>query len=425
MYSYLSGFGNNFATEAIPGALPQGQNSPQQAAHGLYAEQVSGSAFTMPRHSNQHSWLYRIQPSVMHGNFIKYKSGNNNLISAPFNNDCPPNQFRWSPVQLPNEPTDFIRGLNTFAGQGSPSELNGGAIHIYAINESMVDYFYNADGEILLIPQAGNLIIKTEMGNIELSPLEIAVIPRGIVFQIILKGDAAYGYICENYGHPFKLPDLGPIGSNGLANPRDFLVPTASYEDISGHFKLICKFEGNLWQADINHSPLNVVAWHGNYAPYKYDLSLFNTIGTVSYDHPDPSIFTVLTSTTSVVGMANIDFVIFPPRWMVAENTFRPPWYHRNLMSEFMGLIHGQYDAKQEGFKPGGASLHNRMSAHGPDANSFSLATNKSLKPEYLSNTMAFMLESSQVWRITDFALKHDSLQKNYMDCWHHLPKLF
>ena len=425
MINYLSGFGNHFVSEAIPNSLPQGCNSPQRAPHGLYAEQINGSAFTQPRHSNLRTWVYRIRPSVIGGEFKPYSiSNNNNLKSTPFNEICPPNQLRWNPLLAPTQPTDFLQGLTTMCGNGCTNSLIGGAIHIYSINQSMQDYFYNADAEILFIPQHGKLLLKTELGLLELEPLEIAVIPRGIKFQVVLPGGSAYGYVCENYGAPFKLPDLGPIGSNGLANPRDFLIPQAYFEQ-ANKTNLICKFEGNLWSAELPHSPLDVVAWHGNYVPYKYDLRKFNTIGTVSFDHPDPSIFTVLTSPTSTAGLANMDFVIFPPRYMVAENTFRPPWYHRNLMSEFMGLITGKYDAKPDGFLPGGASLHNRMSAHGPDGNACINAINAKLEPEYLANTMAFMLESSQVWRPTSFALNTPQLQANYIKCWQDIPVFF
>lgn len=425
MLNYLSGFGNHFSSEAIPGALPQGQNSPQKPPLGLYAEQFSGSAFTMPRHSNFRSWLYRINPSVKHGKF-NHMSRTTRWLSPPFNKMCSPNQMRWGKLIAPHEPTDFIHGLSTMVGNGCQTTQSGGAIHIYMLNKSMThSFFYNADAEMLFIPQTGGLLFCTEFGELELKPLEIAVIPRGVKFQVKLLSDTAYGYVAENYGVPFKLPDLGPIGSNCLANCRDFLYPTAKYENISGNFELICKFEGNFWSAKIDHSPLDVVAWHGNFAPYKYDLQRFNTIGSISFDHPDPSIFTVLTSPSATLGMANIDFVIFPPRWLVMENTFRPPWFHRNLMSEFMGLINGIYDAKPDGFVPGGASLHNRMSAHGPDANSSLNAMNKELAPEFLRDTMAFMLESFMPWMPTDFALNSPSLQENYINCWQDIPVLF
>ncbi|MFN0108291.1 MAG: homogentisate 1,2-dioxygenase [Blastocatellia bacterium] len=416
---YQSGFGNEFATEALPGALPVGQNSPQKAPFGLYAEQLSGTAFTAPRSTNRRSWLYRIRPSVLHKPFRQVS--NRQIRSMPFNEIPPtPNQLRWDPLPLPTEPTDFVDSLTTIAGN------DGIAIHIYAANRSMSDrFFYNADGELLVVPELGKLRFHTELGIVEVAPGEICVIPRGIKFRVELLGAEARGYVCENYGALFRLPDLGPIGANGLANPRDFQTPVAAYEDREGEFKLVAKFGGNLWEAEIGHSPLDVVAWHGNYAPYKYDLTRFNTVNTVSFDHPDPSIFTVLTSPTNTPGTANCDFVIFPARWVVAEHTFRPPYYHRNLMNEYMGLIFGQYDAKETGFIPGGASLHNCMSAHGPDADTFEKAIAAELMLQRYENTLAFMFESCSVIRPTRFAMETPALQHDYFECWQGLKKYF
>lgn len=422
---YLHGFGNHFQSESLEGVLVPGRNSPQKIPYGLYAEQLSGSAFTASRHMNLHSWLYRIKPSVLHGEFAQLK--HENLSAPPFNQIAtPPTQMRWNPMPYPQKECDFIASLFTLAGNGSVEMLNGAAIHLYAANASMKDYyFYNADGEFLIVPQEGRLLFKTEMGSLDVKPGEIIVIPRGIKFQVLLQDDKARGYVCENFGTPFRLPELGPIGANGLANPRDFKVPVASYEDQKGKFKLIAKFQGALWSADIDHSPLNVVAWHGNYAPYKYDLNQFNTINSVSFDHPDPSIFTVLTSPSPIPGIANVDFVIFPPRWMVAHDTFRPPYYHRNIMNEYMGLIDGIYDAKETGFLPGGGSLHNCMSAHGPDAEAFEKATQADLKPEYYDNMLAFMFESQQVWRLTPQAMHAAFRQTDYLQCWQGLKGNF
>jgi homogentisate 1,2-dioxygenase len=428
---YQSGFGNEFATEAIPGALPAGQNSPQKAPYGLYAEQFSGTSFTSPRATNRRTWTYRIRPSVTHKPFRQIS--NNLLRSSPFDETpITPNQLRWDPLPLPlaapagASPTDFIEGLITMAGCGDLIGQTGAGIHIYACNASMRDrFFYNADGEMLLIPQEGSLLIRTELGALEVAPGEIGVLPRGLKFLIELPDGVGRGYVCENYGAQFRLPELGPIGSNGLANARDFLAPVAAYEESEGDFRIVAKFQGNLWEAAIDHSPLDVVAWHGNYAPYKYDLARFSAIGAVNFDHPDPSIFTVLTSPSDTRGVANVDFVIFPPRWIVAEHTFRPPYFHRNVMSEFMGLIFGQYDAKEEGFTPGGASLHNCMSAHGPDAEAFEKASGADLKPQRYEDTLAFMFESRYVIRPTKFAMETDALQKDYFDCWTGLKKNF
>lgn len=422
---YMSGFGNEFATEAVEGALPRGQNSPQQVAHGLYAEQLSGTPFTAPRAANRRTWCYRIRPSVVHP---PYQPLENKLLrSTPFDEvPTSPNQLRWSPIAIPSEPTDFVHGLRTIAGNGDSTVHSGVAIHVYVANRSMTDrYFYDADGELLIVPQLGRLSMHTELGRIELSPGEICVIPRGIKFRVELLDQEARGYICENYGSMFRLPDLGPIGANGLANPRDFKTPMAGFEDRDGKSKVVSKFCGQLWQADYEHSPLDVVAWHGNYAPYKYNLDNFNCINTVNFDHPDPSIYTVLTAPSEIPGTANCDFVIFPPRWMVAEHTFRPPWFHRNFMNEFMGLIRGEYDAKAEGFVPGGASLHNCMSGHGPDAETFARASQAELKPVFTGDTMAFMFETRFVCKPTKFAMDTAELQHEYYTCWQELKKNF
>ena len=422
---YQSGFGSEHATEALPGALPQGQNSPQRAPYGLYAEQLSGTAFTAPRHANRRSWLYRLRPAVVHGKFRALDA--RLLRTAPFTEAiAPPTQLRWDPLPLPTEATDFIAGLVTLAGNGDVSLQTGIGIHMYCCNRSMRGrYFYDADGELLIVPQEGALSLATELGRMHVQPGEIALVPRGMRFQIELDAAAARGYVCENYGAHFRLPELGPIGANGLANARDFLAPLAAFEDLEGELELVAKFGGGLWSAPIDHSPLDVVAWHGNLAPYKYDLARFNAMNTVSFDHPDPSIFTVLTSPSDTPGTANVDFAIFPPRWMVAEHTFRPPWFHRNMMSEFMGLIHGVYDAKAEGFLPGGASLHNCMSGHGPDAATFDRASKISLTPHKIENTLAFMFESRYVIRPTPFALESVQLQDDYLDCWRGLVKHF
>jgi homogentisate 1,2-dioxygenase len=422
---YQSGFGNEFATEAVPGALPAGQNSPQKVAHGLYAEQLSGTAFTAPRGQNRRSWLYRIRPAVVHGAFAAYEQSRfHNLFG---HEPVPPDQLRWNPLPLPGSPVDFVDGLYTMGGNGYPAAHSGVGIHMYAANASMQGrFFYDADGELLLVPQQGRLVLATELGVLEVEPQEIAVIPRGVRFRVELPDGASRGYVCENFGGLLRLPDLGPIGANGLANPRDFLAPNAAFEDVEGDFELIAKFQGNLWRAPIGHSPLDVVAWHGNYAPYKYDLRRFNAIGSISFDHPDPSIFTVLTSPSEVPGTANMDFAIFPPRWLVAQHTFRPPWFHRNVASEFMGLVHGAYDAKAEGFAPGGASLHNCMSGHGPDAATFDKASNADLsKPDVIADTMAFMFETRSVISPARQALEAAHRQRDYQDCWVGLEKHF
>lgn len=423
--AYQTGFGNEFATEALPGALPEGRNSPQRVAYGLYAEQLTGTAFTAPRSHNRRAWLYRIRPAAMHTRFVMLEGGrlHNRFAEVP----ADPNQLRWDPLPIPVAPTDFIDGLETMAGNGSAAAQCGIGIHVYAANCSMQGRFFcNADAEMLIVPQQGRLRLASELGVIEIEPQQIAVVPRGIRFRVDLLDAAARGYVAENFGSAFRLPDLGPIGSNGLANARDFETPVAAYEDVEGEFELLSKFQGRLWTATIKHSPLDVVAWHGNHVPYRYDLRRFNTVGSISYDHPDPSIFTVLTSASDTPGTANIDFAIFPPRWLCAENTFRPPWFHRNIASEYMGLIHGEYDAKAGGFVPGGSSLHNCMTGHGPDAATFDKATrNETSQPDHITDTMAFMFETRAVIQPTRQALESPQLQHDYIECWQGLRKHF
>ena len=418
---YQSGFGNHFATEAVPGVLPVGRNSPQRAPHGLYAELLSGSAFTAPRAENRRTWMYRRQPSVVTGAYqphahARWTTGAAGGVAAP------PDPLRWRPFPLPTAPTDFVDGLATLCANGDADAQVGMAALVYTANRSMERRaLVNADGEMLLVPQQGRLRITTELGVLDVQPGEVALLPRGLAFRVALP-DAdpgpARGYVAENYGAPFRLPELGPIGSNGLANPRDFLAPVAACEDGAGGCELIKKFGGRLWRNEQPSTPFNVVGWHGNLAPLKYDTAHFMALGSISFDHPDPSIFTVLTSPSDTPGTANGDFVIFPPRWLVAEDTFRPPWYHRNLMSEFMGLVHGQYDAKPEGFKPGGASLHNAMVPHGPDAEAFARASAAPLAPHKLEHTLAFMFESRYRFVPTAWALEGGSLDTGYARCW-------
>jgi homogentisate 1,2-dioxygenase len=423
---YMSGFGNGFETEALPGALPIGRNSPQKCPYGLYAEQVSGSPFTAPRTTNERSWLYRIRPTVAHlGRFRKADIGL--WRTAPCcEAEVPVVPLRWDPIPLPERNVSFPEGVHTMTAAGDCGTRAGIAAHIYLLTAPMTDeYFYNADGEMLFVPQEGRLRFATEFGIIEVEPCEIAVIPRGVKFRLEPMDRSARGYICENYGGAFTLPERGPIGANCLANQRDFLTPVAAYEDKDTPSALYVRSFGTLWCAELKHSPLDVVAWHGNFAPYKYDLRRYSPVGPILFDHADPSIFTVLTSPSETQGTANADFVVFPGRWLVAENTFRPPWYHLNVMSEFMGLIQGVYDAKPQGFLPGGMSLHNSMVPHGPDAEAFEKASSAELKPQRLPGTMAFMFETRFPQRLTKYAVELPQLQDDYLDCWRGIKKLF
>jgi homogentisate 1,2-dioxygenase len=414
---YQSGFGNTFSSEATKGALPVGQNSPQRAPQGLFTEVLSGSAFTAPRAENSSVWMYRKQPSAMHSTYKRLDNGS--LRSGPFEEETSPNRLRWDPLPPPERKCDFLESLWTVAGSGGPAAQSGVAVHLYRANRSMDRrYLSNADGELMFVPQQGEIRLETELGGLDVRPGEIAVVPRGMKFRVTLANGAARGYLCENYGAPFRLPELGPIGSQGLAQKRDFQAPVAAFEEHGGRSQLVTKFLGGLWAAELAHSPLDVVAWHGNYVPYKYDLARFMVINTVSFDHPDPSIFTVLTSPSGQPGVANCDFVIFPPRWMVAEHTFRPPWFHRNVMSELMGLVHGVHDSKAEGFLPGGVSIHNCMQAHGPDLPTYVKASEVELAPSKFDNALAFMWESRWVFRPTRQAMQSPQLQKGYDSIW-------
>ena len=423
----MPGFGNDFETEALEGALPQGRNSPQKCAYGLYAEQLSGSPFTAPRATNERSWLYRIRPSVRHtGRFARLELAHWKTAPDGDPHDLPLGQYRWDPLPAPQATCDFINGIRTMTSTGDTRQHLGMAASLYAFSESMTDkVLLNADAEMLIVPEQGTLDIFTEMGRMIVPSGYIAILPRGMMAKIRTDATLARGYICENYGAKFTLPDRGPIGANCLANPRDFKTPVAAFEDDDSPHQLVIKWCGGFHTTTLDHSPLDVVAWHGNYTPYCYDLATFSPVGAISFDHPDPSIFTVLTAPSETAGTANIDFVIFPERWLVAENTFRPPWYHRNIMSEFMGLITGQYDAKEEGFVPGGASLHNMMLPHGPDLDAFGKASTANLKPVKLTNTMAFMFETRFPQQVSKFAAETDQLQDSYVECWSGLQKQF
>ena len=417
----LSGFGNEFATEAVPGALPIGKNSPQRPPLGLYAEQLTGTSFTVPRREARRSWLYRIRPSADHPPYRRIDGG---LLCGRVGRPNP-NRLRWDPLPIQAGPVDFVAGLTAMLANGEAAYRDGVSVYVYRANRSMQRVFWDADGELLIVPQEGRLVLATELGRLPVAPGEIAVVPRGVRFRVELLDDTARGYVCENHGAVLRLPDLGPIGANGLANPRDFLSPVAWFEDRAETTEVVQKFLGELWQTELDHSPLDVVAWHGNCAPYKYDLARFMAIGTVSFDHPDPSILTVLTGPTDTPGRANVDFVIFPARWMVAEDTFRPPWFHLNVMNECMGLVHGVYDAKAEGFAPGGISLHGMMSAHGPDSATTERAMAGALAPHKIDGTLAFMFETGQVLRPTEFAMGCPQLQRDYDACWNGLKRNF
>lgn len=427
-------FGGIFHSEALPGALPRRQNSPQHPPYGLYPELVSGSAFTVPRAKNRYSWLYRIRPAVHHtpSTGSAYEPwAHPTWVSAPSTKPCPPVQFRFRPSPRPAPGVDFVDGTLTVASNAAPVGQDGCSANTYAASASMSSkrrFLCNNDADTLILPQDGTLEIRTELGTLQVEPWELALVPRGITFQVNLAEGTqnARGYFLENFGDHFVVPDLGPIGiSGGLAHPRHFLAPQAKFEEEEGGFELVSKFLGNLFRSQIRRSPLDVVAWYGNLVPCKYDMRLFMAVNTVTYDHPDPSINTVLSSYTSTPGVANVDFVIFPPRWVPAEGSFRPPWFHRNCMSEFMGLLQGSYDAKPDSFLPGASSIHNRFVPHGPDGAAVERGTAADVsKPERYSGTLAFMFETRLTWQPTEHALSQLN-DVDYPSCWSSIESRF
>jgi homogentisate 1,2-dioxygenase len=423
----MPGFGNDFETEALPGALPRGRNSPQRCPYGLYAEQLSGTPFTAPRGLNERTWCYRIRPSVRHvGRMTRIEMPGWRTAPHVVPHVTSLGQHRWDPVPVPEEPLTFLTGMRTVTTAGDVNTQVGMAAHVYLATASMEqEVFYSADSEMLIVPQAGRLRFATELGVLEVGPRQAALMPRGLVFRVDVLEGPARGFVCENYGLKFDLPHRGPIGANCLANPRDFLTPVAAFEDREEPHRVVVKWCGGFHASEIPHSPLDVVAWHGNYAPWVYDLTTFSPVGAILFDHPDPSIFTVLTAPSGVEGTANIDFVLFRDRWGVAEDTFRPPWYHKNVMSELMGNIHGVYDAKPQGFAPGGLSLHNMMLPHGPDRQAFEGASRADLAPEKLTDTMAFMFETRFPQHLTEWAAREAPLQEDYAEVWSELEKHF
>jgi homogentisate 1,2-dioxygenase len=383
---YSTGFGNEHSSEAVAGALPVGRNTPQRPAYGLYTELFSETAFTELRQNTRRSWMYRIRPSIVHPPFERIDSGT--LLAPPFTqNPVEPNTLLWTPRPAPAPGTDFVSGLWTLGGNGDPAQRNGMAVHLYAVDTSMTDrVFSNADGELLIIPELGSLLIHTELGLLSVEPGEIALLPRAMKFRVEIQSAAegndapsfVRGYVCENFGTPFSLPELGFIGQSGMANPRDFRAPAAAYDDAERRVEVIHKVGGNLWRATYNHSPLDVVAWHGNSVPYVYNLRHFQLMGSVNFDHPDPSRYTALTSTTATPGLANIDFCAAPPEWVVATDTFRPQYFHRNVSTELIGVIE---EPQNSPYAKGIVELTNMLTPHGIAAAAWEAASNAGPEP--------------------------------------------
>jgi len=421
---YMSGFGNEFQSEAVAGALPQGQNSPQKCAFGLYSELVSGTVFTAPRALNRRSYLFRTRPTVAQPDFQRCELAN--FKTPPLEFPPYPMAMRWDPYPLELARGDFLDGMTTICGNGSPVQQSGLAIHTYCANRSMTGRaFSNADGEMLILPQHGGIRVTTEVGLLEAAPGELVLIPKGMKFRVDLLSDVARGFVCENFGHPFVLPELGLIGSNGLANACDFLTPVAHFEDSDEPVELVHKYAGAFWSATMGHSPFNVVAWRGNWAACKFDMHRFVVLGAQMVDHPDPSIFCALTSPSHPVAGGNVDFMILPPRWLVAEHTFRPPGFHRSAVAEFLALIQGAHDTRASRFAPGASSLHNNWTAHGPDVATHDKGRVAELVPTKFEETLVIMLDSRFPYEIAPGGMDGPHRQLDCTSSWQGFQKRF
>ena len=409
---YQQGFGGELSSEAVVGVLPIGQNSPQVLPHGLLHEIVSGTTFTAPRALNRRTHVYRIRPSASPSELKRLQS--TKFTSAPLTGEPDPNPIRWNAFTVPTAEQDFVDGIVTLCANGSVALQTGIAVHIYLANRSMVDRaFSNADGELLVLPQAGKLRVVTEYGVLDVSPGELALIPRGCKFRVELLSPEARGFVCENYGVPFRLPELGLIGSTGQANAWDFQVPVAAFEDHEKTTQLIHKFGGRLWAADLDHSPFDIVAWRGNYLPCKYDMCRFMVLGAVAFDHAEPSVYCALTSPSDSVAGPNADFMILPPRWLVAEHTFRPATFHRNCVGEFLAVIS---DAS-EGKRADDGSLHNNWAPHGPSAAVVDAARTEQQPPMRLER-LAFMIESRYAFCVSEYAREAPERDLRYLNHW-------
>ncbi|GLI78307.1 hypothetical protein PoHVEF18_006618 [Penicillium ochrochloron] len=397
-FKYLNGFNGYHQSEAAEGVIPLVINIPQKSKYGLHTERISGSSFTAPRKDSKQTWLYRLLPSTCHEDFSLLENhpfNLKNVLNSKY--QYSPNRSTWAPAQIAKE-ADFLTGLQLIGGAGNPTMKEGLAYYAFTAGKSMPSNqaFYSADGDFLLAPQKGTLDIRTEMGYLRVRSNEICVVPRGIRFHVSLPAGPVRGFALELFEGHFELPELGPIGSTGLANIRDFEIPTASFDNSNVDTEIIAKFAGQVHRTVHRGSIFNVAGWSGTYYPFKYDLGKFNTIGSVSYDHTDPSIFTVLTAPSSVPGEAVVDVAVFGPRWLVMEKSYRPPYFHRNTMSEFAFVIKGGFDVtplppQLEGL----FLLSNTMCAHGADPESWKQATEKELVPEKIPpGNLGMMFES-------------------------------
>ncbi|KAH9884385.1 homogentisate 1,2-dioxygenase [Xylariomycetidae sp. FL2044] len=428
-YRYQIGFGNRFATEAIPGVLPQACNTPQRCKYDLISEQLNGTPFISPRATLLHAWFYRIHPSVKHRPLKRLpKNEDLEAVFSPLNPDVEftPQDLGWDKFPHPKgadavDMIDFIDGLKTIGGHGDPTLKEGLAVHMYMANTSMPNRaFCNNDGDMLIIPQEGRLDIQTEFGRLMVRPGELVVVQAGMRFTVGLPDGPSRGYIQEIFGSHYELPELGPVGSNGMAQPRDFEIPVASFDVDLSPWTVVVKLAGALFAYEQDHTPYDVVGWHGNYAPYKYAMEKFISSATVDRDQSDPSIYCVLTARSKIPGVSLSDFLVFTPKWCSTRNTFRPPYYHRNVATEIMGMPYGTWHGSATMLEPGGLTYEPSYMPHGESYERWKEATGADLQPARVGEgAMAFMMHISGHVSLTQYALQRcTTLQPIQADMW-------
>ncbi|GAD98612.1 homogentisate 1,2-dioxygenase, putative [Paecilomyces variotii No. 5] len=415
-YRYQVGFGNRFVSEAVPDTIPRdGRNLPQRANYDLYIEQLNGTTFVTCRKDMFNVWFHRIRPSCAHKALkpLEYKhdivsvfsSQNEGVSFVPFNNE-------WGPLEIPLEskPTNFWQGIKTILGHGDPTLKEGVAVHQYAANLSMdKEAFVNHDGDYLFVPQQGRLDIQTELGRMMVLPGELFVIPAGLRFKVSLPDGPSRGYIQEIFGSHFELPDLGPIGSNGLALPQDFEIPVASYDLDTSSWEIITKLAGKLYHYEQAHTPFDVVGWHGNYVPYKYEIEKLLALSS-SKDQLDPSAYTILTAKSKIPGVSITDFCAFTPKWVNSLNSWRPPYYHRTMGAEVMGMVRGEYGGSAKTLEPGALTCDNAYVPHGETYDAWKKHAFVDLEPTLLG---------AGVLSITKFALeRHNQIKPMREELW-------
>lgn len=415
------GFGGHHRGEALAGAVPGRQNTPRHAPYGLHSEQVSGTGFVAPRRENLRSWLYRIRPSAQH---TRFSPVDHPRVSHDFEIQSSPNLSAWSQIVDDSEgPQDFVAGLTTLGGAGNPALRRGFALHGYRATADMEDHaFTNADGDLLVLPQQGRLIALTEFGALEVEPGEVLLLPRGLRVSILVPDGEAQGYAAEIFAGHFQLPERGPIGANGLVDERHFRGPTPYYEDrLAPGFRMTHKFGGALSEATQDHSPFDVVGWHGAYLPLAYRFSAFSPVSNTAFDHTDPSAFTVLSAALDEEGANALDLVVFPARWDPTEHTFKPPYFHRNVTTEINGII--EDPSLNAPFTTGMVFVTPSMTPHGVRAGAVERFLAKSDEAadrptKSSSKSLWFQFETALHFHRTEWAKRTDLAKEDWPDVW-------